>query len=156
MVTETSQFDNSNRRNRIEVLSDRLVPGTDGRMDHVIIANDAITVVRSAEMRGRVRISGSDVYVGGANANLLLTGLHARIDHVRHLVGDSIPVQGALFLSRGRTTPTTAGSIIIGEDRQVIEMLKSNHCAVPDHLDLPRIAAELDGILLPQETFSLR
>ncbi len=162
MVTDTTPADittsgvdlAARRVSQIEVLHDRLIPGTDGRIDHVIVANDAITLVRTSTMRGRIRTSGNNVHIGGASASVVVHGLEARVDMVRHLVGGFCQVQGALFLTRGRTTPQKVGSVLIGEDKQLIEILKQNHCSVADNLDLPRFAAEVGGMLLPATTFA--
>lgn len=136
--------------NRIEVLSNRVVPGTDGAIEHVILANHQVTIVRSTPLKGRVRIARDNAYVGGVSCKVLLTGLQARVDTVRHLVGGDALVYGALFLSKQRQTPLKKlGTVTIGSPRTVIESIIEAHCATPPSPRLAPLAAELDGMFLP-------
>lgn len=141
--------------NKIEVLSNRLVPGSDGSIEHVVIGNNAVTVIRSTPLRGRVRITKDNVIVGGVSCKILLTGLDARVDTVRHLVGGDAKVHGALFLSKQSDTPVKMyGSRAIGSPKSVIQYLIEQHCAVPAASNLKALAHELDGMFLPFEKLS--
>lgn len=142
--------------NKIEVLSNRLVPGSDGSIEHVVVANNAVTVIRSTPLRGRVRITKDNVLVGGVSCKILLTGLDARVNTVRHLVGGEAKVHGALFLSKQRETPVKMfGSIAVGSPKSVIQHLIEAHCAAPTATNLPSLAQELDGMFLPFEKLSM-
>lgn len=141
--------------NKIEVLSNRLVPGSDGSIEHVVVGNNAVTVIRSTPLKGRVRISKDNVYVGGVSCKILLTGLAARVDTVRHLVGGELPVYGGLFLSRQRNAPVKHfGSIVVGSPSSVVEHLIEEHCAAAPAPMLKALAAELNGMLLPYDKLS--
>lgn len=141
--------------NKIEVLSNRLVPGSDGSIEHVVIANNAVTVIRSTPLRGRVRTTKDNVLVGGVSCKILLTGLHARVDTVRHLVGGESKVHGALFLSKQRETPVKMfGNLAVGSPKSVIQYLIEQHCAAPPASNLTALAQELDGMFLPFEKLS--
>lgn len=141
--------------NKIEVLSNRLVPGSDGSIEHVVIGNNAVTVIRSTPLRGRVRITKDNVLVGGVSCQILLTGLNARVDTVRHLVGGESPVYGALFLSKQRETPVKMfGNLAVGSPKSVIQHLIEQHCAAPASPNLAGLAQELDGMFLPFEKLS--
>ncbi len=141
--------------NKIEVLSNRLVPGSDGSIEHVVIGNNAVTVIRSTPLRGRVRVTKDNVIVGGVSCKILLTGLDARVDTVRHLVGGEAKVFGALFLSKQSDTPVKMyGTRAIGSPKSVIQYLIKQHCAVPPSTNLKALSHELDGMFLPFEKLS--
>lgn len=141
--------------NKIEVLSNRLVPGSDGSIEHVVVANNAVTVIRSTPLRGRVRITKDNVLVGGVSCKILLTGLDARVDTVRHLVGGELAVHGALFLSKQRETPVKMfGSLAVGSPKSVIQHLIEQHCKADPRSNLAALAQELDGMFLPFEKLS--
>lgn len=143
-------FEKNRCINKVEVLSNRLVPGSDGSIEHVILANHQVTIIRSTPLKGRVRVSKDNVYVGGVSCKVLLTGLEARIETVRHLVGGDALVYGALFLSKERQTLLKKfGTITIGSPRTVIESLIEGHCAAVPSPRLKPLAAELDGMFLP-------
>lgn len=136
--------------NKIEVLSNRLVPGSDGSIEHVVIGNNAVTVIRSTPLKGRVRVSKSNVHVGGVSCKILLTGLEARLNTVRYLVGGDSIVQGALFLSKQRSTPVKRyGSTIVGSPKSVIQELIDQHCKAPANPRIASLTHELDGMFLP-------
>jgi len=141
--------------NKIEVLSNRLVPGSDGSIEHVVIANDGVSIVRSSNLRGRVRVTKDDILIGGVSSKILLTGLDARVDTVRHLVGGEASVRAALFLAKQRNAPVKHfGSTIVGSPKAVIQYLIESHCAAPRAKNLTALAQELDGIFLPFEKLS--
>lgn len=148
-----SEFEMANTSiNKVEVLSNRVVPGTDGALEHVILANHQVTIVRSAPAKGRVRVTRDDVFVGGVSCKVLLTGLEARVDTVRHIVGGDAFVYGALFLAKHQEAPLQkVGTIMVGPPRAVIESLIEGHCAAEPSPYLAPLAAELDGIFLPIE-----
>ncbi len=136
--------------NKIEVLSNRLVPGSDGSIEHVVIANNAVSIVRSSNLRGRVRITKDDILIGGVSSKILLTGLDARVDTVRHLVGGESSVHGALFLAKQRSAPVKLfGTTVVGSPKAVVQYLIDAHCAAPHAENLTALAQELDGIFLP-------
>jgi hypothetical protein len=138
--------------NKIEVLSNRLVPGSDGSVEHVVIGNNAVTVIRSTPLKGRVRVAKDNVYVGGVSCKILLTGLDARVETVRHLVGGGSPVYGALFLSRQRNTLLKSyGSTTIGSPSAVVQSLINKHCETSPSPNLKALAAELNGMFLPYD-----
>ncbi len=138
--------------NRVEVLSNRLVPGSDGSIEHVVLTNHAVTIIRSTPLKGRVRVARNNVYVGGVSCKVLLTGLEARVETVRHLVGGDSLVYGALFLSKQRKTPLKKfGTVSIGSPRTVVQALTEAHCAVPPSPHLKALTAELDGVFLPYD-----
>lgn len=140
---------------KVEVLNDRLVPGSDGSIEHVVIANNAVTIIRSAELKGRVRISRSNVHIGGVSCKVLLAGLEARIDTVRHLVGGDSPVHGALFLTKQRSSPVKFyKSMAIGSPKAVVQYLIEEHCARPTNPKIGPLTKELDAIFLPLEKLS--
>ncbi len=141
--------------NKIEVLSNRLVPGSDGSIEHVVVGNNAVTVIRSTPLKGRVRITKDNVYVGGVSCKILLTGLAARVDTVRHLVGGELPVYGGLFLSKQRSAPVKHyGSIVVGSPSSVVEYLIEQHCEAEPAPTLKALAAELNGMFLPYDKLS--
>ena len=141
--------------NKIEVLSNRLVPGSDGSIEHVVIANNAVSIVRSSNLRGRVRMTKDDILIGGVSSKILLTGLDARVDTVRHLVGGEASVHGALFLAKQRSAPVKFfGTTIVGSPKAVVQYLIEAHCAAPQSANLSALARELDGIFLPFEKLS--
>ena len=142
--------------NKVEVLSNRLVPGSDGSIEHVVLTNQAVTIIRSTPLKGRVRVTSDNVYVGGVSCQVLLTGLNARVDTVRHIVGGDSLVHSALFLSRQKKTSVKKfGSITIGSPRAVVQALIEAHCEVPRSPHLKALAAELDGVFLPYDKLNV-
>lgn len=138
--------------NKIEVLNSRCVPGSDGALEHVILANDQITIVRSTSLKGRVRIAKNDVLIGGVSLQLFLNGLEARVETVRHLVGGEALVFGGIFLSQQTSASVKYfGRTIVGSPRAVVEQLIAGHCAAEPALNLKSLAAELDGMFLPDD-----
>ncbi len=140
--------------NPIEVLHDRLIPGSSCGLEHVVVANHAVIVIRSTPKKGRVRIAKDTVFVGGSNLQVILAGLDARIDTVRHMVGGESPVFGALFLSRQpKAKLKHFGSMPIGPSSAVVEHIIEAHCAAEINPDLRSIAYELSGIFLGSNVF---
>lgn len=138
--------------NKIEVLRNRLVPGTDGALEHVVVANDQVTIIRNSQLKGRIRVTKDEVFIGGVNCSILLAGLESRVDTVRHIVGGEAYVYGAIFLTRQSKTPVEKfGSTLIGSPRAVVEALIEGHCAVPPSPTLKALAVELDGIFLTRD-----
>lgn len=136
--------------NKVEVLNDRLVPGSDGSIEHVVIGNNGVTVIRSTALKGRVRVTRSNVYVGGVSCEVLLTGLEARVNTVRHLVGGDSMVQGALFLTKQRSAPIKQyKSTIIGAPKVIVQELIDQHCAAEVNPLIGRLTRELDAMFLP-------
>ncbi len=135
--------------NKIDVLSNRLVPGSDGSIEHVVLANDQVTIIRSTPFRGRVRVAKNDVFVGGVSCRILLAGLEARVDTVRHLVGGECPVYGAIFVSRKNTAVKHYRGMKIGSPDLVVESLIEGHRSAARFPRLKTLAKELDGIFLP-------
>jgi hypothetical protein len=139
----------------VRVLHDRSVPGTDGTIEHVVIANNGITVVRSARLMGRIRSSKGELYVGGANATLLVNGLLSRVNTVRHLVGGEAVVQGAFALMKRRTERVKFhGAIALGSPQALVDYLGQSHLDADAGLDIGSLADELEGIFLPTRLLS--
>ena len=134
----------------LEVLHDRGVPGSDGVIEHVVVGNQGVHVVRSAQLKGRIRTTKKDIFIGGANCTVLVNGLMARIDTVRHMVGGECPVAGAFCLTRQKFGPPKKFSAVtFGNTQAIVEHLARQHRESEESLDLANIAEVLDGIFLP-------
>ena len=143
------------RQYGLEVLTDRGVPGSDGVIEHVVVGNQGVRVVRSAQLKGRIRTTKKDIYIGGANCTVLVNGLMARIDTVRHMVGGECHVAGAFCLTRLKFgTPKVFGAVTFGNTQAIVEHLARQHRETEAHLDLANIAEVLDGIFLPASIMS--
>lgn len=141
--------------NAIEVLSNRLVPGSDGSIEHVVVANDAVTIIRSTPNRGRPRVSRDNLIVGGVSCKILVTGLDARVNTVRHLVGGEARVRGAIFIPKYKGKDLKAfGTNVAGSPSTVVQHLIDQHCDAARSASLQRLAKELDGMFLPIEKLS--
>ena len=139
----------------VRVLHDRFMPGSDGTIEHVVIGNDGVTVVRSARLMGRVRSTKSELFIGGANATVLVTGLQSRVNTVRHLVGGEAEVHGAFALTRRRRDMLKFhGRIAIGSPRALVDYLEQVHNDSPETADLTHLAEALEGIFLPTTSLS--
>lgn len=139
----------------VRVLHDRSVPGSDGTIEHVVIANNGLTVVRSARLMGRIRSTKSELFIGGANATVLLNGLRSRVNTVRHLVGGEADVHGAFALmKRRRDVLKFHGAIAIGSPQALVDYLEQLHVDAPEGIDLSGLAEELSGIFLPSTLLS--
>lgn len=140
--------------NRIEVLHDRIVPGSDCGLEHVVVANHAVVIIRSTPKKGRVRVAKDTVYVGGSNLQVMILGLKARIDTARHMVGGEAPVFGAVFLSKQPDAPLKHfGSIPIGSPAAVVQHITEEHCRAEINPNLKAMAYELSGIFLRSDVF---
>ena len=139
----------------VHVLHDRSVPGSDGVIEHVVIANNGLTVVRSARMMGRIRSTKSELFIGGANATVLVNGLRSRVNTVRHLVGGEAPVHGAFALmKRRRDVLKFHGAIALGSPQALVDYLEQLHVDAPEGPDLRVLAEELSGIFIPTTLLS--
>ena len=140
--------------NRIEVLSNRLIPGSDRGVEHVVVANHAIVIIRSTDAKGRVRISKDTIHVGPSNLAIMLAGLDARVDTARHFVGGEALVFGAVFLAKQPDEVVKHfGSVQIGSPAGIIHNIAEAHCRAEISSNLRAIAYELNGIFLPVGTF---
>lgn len=137
------------QQNGMAVLHDRSIPGTDGNIEHFVIGNQGIVVVRAAPFKGRIKTKKRDVLVGGNNITVVLTGLAARVDTVRHMIGGACEVQGALCLMDHRSDPKMFGPTSVGSTQGTIEQLARVHAGAPPRDDIGKIANELDTIFLP-------
>ncbi len=139
----------------VRVMHDRSVPGSDGVIEQVVIGNNGITVVRSARLMGRIRSTKNELYIGGANATVLVNGLRSRVNTVRHLVGGEAEVQGAFALTRRRRDGLKFhGKIALGSPQALADYLEQAHRAEPDDEHLGALAEELEGIFLPAAMLS--
>lgn len=140
--------------NRVEVLHDRIVPGSDCGLEHVVVANHAVVIIRSTPKKGRVRITKDTVYVGGSSLQIMILGLKARIDTARHMVGGESPVFGAIFLSRQPNASLKHfGSIPVGSPAAVVQHITEEHCKAGVNPNLEAMAYELNGIFLRSDVF---
>ncbi len=139
----------------VRVLHDRFMPGSDGTIEHVVIGNNGITVVRSARLMGRVRSTRRELFIGGANATVLVNGLQSRVNTVRHLVGGEAEVHGAFALTRRRRDMLKFhGRIALGSPQALVDYLEQLHNDSSPTADLTDLAEELNGIFLPTEALS--
>ena len=139
----------------VRVLHDRSVPGTDGIIEHVVIGNNGITVVRSARLTGRIRSAKNELFIGGANATVLVSGLQSRVNTVRHLAGGEAEVQGAFALTRRRREGLKFhGKIALGSPQALVDYLEQAHRGEPEDEGLDALAEELEGIFLPSTLLS--
>lgn len=140
--------------NEVHILHDRLIPGSDCSLEHVVVANHAITVIRSSSKKGRVRIGKDTVRVGGSSLEIIIAGLNARVETVRHRVSGDIHVFGAIILSRQPNAELKHfGPMPIGSKDAVFVHLAEQHAAAEINPDLAAIAYELSGVFLRPETF---
>jgi hypothetical protein len=87
----------------IEVLHDRLVPGSKANIDHVVVAPSGVYVVDAKHYTGRVEVRDVggllqlrlQLYVDGRNQTKLVEAMYRQIEVVRTALGDegaSVPV----------------------------------------------------------------
>lgn len=134
----------------MRVLHDRSIPGTSGNIEHFVIGNHGVTVVRAASSRGRIRTTRTEVFVGGSNLTLVVNGLEARIDTVRHMLGGEAQVHGALALPREpRASTKRLRTVAIGTAQGILDFLLEEHGRTPPGLDIARVTAELDDVFIP-------
>lgn len=132
------------------VLHDRSIPGTSGNIEHFVIGNHGITVVRAATSRGRIRVTKKALFVGGNDLTIVVSGLKSRVDTVRHMVGGEAEVHGALTLPREhRASVKEFGRVAVGPTAGLIDWLIERHNSTPRGVDLVRVARELDDVFIP-------
>jgi hypothetical protein len=137
------------QQNGLAVLHDRSIPGTDGNIEHFVVGNQGIVIVRAAPFKGRIRTRKNDVHIGGNNVTIVVNGLLSRVDTVRHMVGGECDVQGALCLMDHKTHPKMFGKTMIGSTQGTIEELAQMHASLPPRDDIAKLANDLDTIFLP-------
>ena len=132
------------------VLHDRSIPGTSGNIEHFVVGNHGVTVVRAATSRGRVRVTKKAVYVGGTDLTIVVNGLKTRIDTVRHMVGGDASVHGALALPREhKATLKEFGNIAVGPTQSLMNWLVEKHNATPPEVDIAGLAQSLNDVFIP-------
>lgn len=136
-------------QNGMAVLHDRSIPGTDGNIEHFVVGNQGIVIVRVAPFKGRIRTKKTQVFVGGNNITIVMNGLAARVDTVRHMVGGDCEVHGALCLMDHKSDPKMFGPTMVGSTQGTIEELARRHAAMPPRDDISKLANDLDTIFLP-------
>ena len=67
--------DDNSESQKIQVLHNRVIPGSIGTIEQLIIANHAVVVVASTSKKGRVKASKRGVSVGGADLEVILSEL---------------------------------------------------------------------------------
>lgn len=138
---------------KIQVLKDRVIPGSTGAIEQLVIANHAVIVIASTPKKGRLKVTRKGVKVGGASIDLVITGLQGRVIAVRHMLGGEAPVFGALVLSEMPKTPVTMlDSIPVGSATSVFEHITQLHQAASPR-NLKAIAYDLHGIFIESNHF---
>ena len=123
--------------------------------EHVVGANHAVVVGASTSKKGRVKTSKRGVSVGGADLEVILTGLHGRVNTVRHLLGGEALVYGALVLNKiPKADVVVQNTIPIGSATAIFEYVTQQHMAAPPR-NLKAIAYDLHGIFVEMETFGV-
>ena len=147
--------DDNSESQKIQVLHNRVIPGSIGTIEQLIIANHAVVVVASTSKKGRVKASKRGVSVGGADLEVILTGLHCRVNTVRHLLGGEALVYGALVLNKvPKADVVVQNTIPIGSATAIFEYVTQQHMAAPPR-NLKAIAYDLHGIFVEMETFGV-
>lgn len=89
----------------LAVLHDRLIPGSKANIDHIAITPGGIWVIDAKRYKGRpeLKIEGGilrprveKLLVGRRDCTKLVDGVLKQVDVVRDLVGDDVPITGAL------------------------------------------------------------
>lgn len=89
----------------LAVLHDRLIPGSKANIDHIAITPGGIWVIDAKRYKGRpeLKIEGGilrprveKLLVGRRDCSKLVDGVLKQVDVVRDLVGDDVPITGAL------------------------------------------------------------
>lgn len=89
----------------MRVLHDRRIPGTRANIDHLAVTPTGIYVIDAKKYRGRpsLKVEGGilrprveKLLVGSRDCTKLVDGVLKQVDLVRAIVGDGIPVTGAL------------------------------------------------------------
>ena len=140
--------------NGVQVLHDRLIPGSDCGLEHVVVANHAIIVIRSSAKKGRVKIHKDTIRVGGESLEIIIAGLKARVETVRYRVSGDMPVFGAIFLSRQpKAGLKHFGAMPIGSETAITQHIAEEHSRTQTDIDLRAVAYELSGIFLSPKSF---
>lgn len=89
----------------LAVLHDRRIPGSKANIDHIAITPGGIWVIDAKRYKGRpeLKIEGGIIrprveklLVGQRDCSKLVDGVLKQVHVVRHLVGDDVPITGAL------------------------------------------------------------
>ena len=132
------------------VLHDRAIPGTTGSIEHFVIGNNGVTVVRATNSKGRIRVTKNDIFVGGTKLTVVANGLHSRVDTVRHMLGGESNVHGALALPKvTKNVAKHHGNITVGSVEGVFDHMLTLHAGSPPGLDLRKVAGDLDDVFIP-------
>lgn len=90
----------------LAVLHDRRIPGSTANIDHIVITPAGVWVIDAKRYKARrpeLRIEGGilrprveKLVVGGRDSSKLIDGVLKQIDVVRAILGDGVPISGAL------------------------------------------------------------
>lgn len=138
----------------IQMLRDRLVPGSGGLIEQLVIANQGVTVLASTPKKGVLKITKKSIKVGGSDISSSISGLHERVLTVRHYLGGDAPAFGVLVLSEmPKAQITMADSIAIGSPKAIFDFITDNHNAAAPR-DIQAIGHELEGIFFAAKSFA--
>ena len=92
-------------------LHDRRIPGTRANIDHIVVTKAGVYVVDAKRYSGIIRTEVTGIligprvetlYVGRRNCNKLVDGVKKQVGRVKSIVGEDVPVMGALAFVDGQ------------------------------------------------------
>ncbi len=105
----------------LRVLHDRRIPGSRANIDHIAVAATGVWVIDPKKYKGRpsLKVEGGllrprveKLLVGSRDCTKLVDGVLKQIEVVREIVGDDVPIHGALCFV-GADWPVLGGSFTI-------------------------------------------
>jgi hypothetical protein len=91
----------------IEVLHDRLVPGSRANIDHIVVGQSGVFVIDAKKYKGAIEVRNvgglfrldERLYVDGRDCSKLVEGVRGQIEVVRRVLGEEfgdVPIRGVL------------------------------------------------------------
>ncbi|MBC7462930.1 MAG: NERD domain-containing protein [Actinobacteria bacterium] len=107
------KLDNLGKKHGLEILHDRLIPGSRANIDHIAVTSIGIFVLDTKYYKGSIRVKyrggllskrSAELWIGNRNQSKLVTGVQNQVNLVQRIVATGtvdIPVIGVLAFYRG-------------------------------------------------------
>jgi hypothetical protein len=149
------------------ILSDRVLPGTQGNIDFVVVAPSGIWVIDAKKRKGEIEYKPStfmgatmELSIDGKNETAMIDRIYNLVIPVRQLVPDwSVSIQPALLFVDGDWSDRSFvrlklkgafqhGEVWIGTLKTITKKIKEPGSLTAD--DVARLGAHLDQVLPPR------
>jgi hypothetical protein len=134
---------------RVRLLHDRRMPRTRANIDHLAVTPTGVWVVDAKRYRGRPQLRAEGgllrprtekLLVGSRDCSATVDGVLKQVDVVRRVVGDAVPIRGALCFVEA-DWPLVGGAFVTRGVEVLWPKKLTKHLADDGSLDVEAIAA---------------